>query len=307
MQHNEGDILARVNVETAAIAETRFFEFATEMGFQRHEAIGLLVLLWHDSQERLFIEGSRQEILSFIPLQKDKKENCFDALVKCQYLTAKDDRYEINGNRRHVNSLMALKKLKSKAGTASGIARRKQQDRTEREQVLNRTEQTSTEPSRNAMQHNSNQDSTIQNTTIQNNSKQSKTNNTLKTGSAQAASPKRDTTGKSAPLWQAYKEEYVKKWKDEPPPPDATIYSQLCVLLRNLGEKKAIEVIRYYFKMSDSYYIQNFHPIPLLVKQRHKIYSSMTTGLTHTKASMNRYEKTAQFQETLSLIDEGKI
>lgn len=165
--------MARVNVETSAIAENRFFEFALDMGFQRHEAIGLLVLVWHDSQERKFIEGTKEEILAFIPLKKDRKEECFNALLQNSYLSPiSGDRFEIRGNRRHVETLLRIKSLRSSAGSSSVKAKRKQVLRTQfnkRQQTSTPVEQESTFVDRNAVQCNAIQFNSIQSNTKQNN------------------------------------------------------------------------------------------------------------------------------------------
>lgn len=118
---------------------------------------------------------------------------------------------------------------------------------------------------------------------------------------------KKKEPGKSVPLWEAYKEEYSKRYHKDPPPAGVTGFSQLCTLIRDYGVEKAIEVIKHYFQMPDSYYLRTFHPIGILIKNRHTIYSSMTTGIHLTKAKVIQIDKSQQFQQTLMDIDSGVI
>lgn len=116
--------MARVNVETRAIAEGRFYKLMAELKMSRIEAIGFLVLFWHDSQERGVWRSTKEKIMFFLPI--DDSEKAFAALMKYEYVSlAQDGNYIIHGNRRHVEAHEGRKKQGQKGGIKSGLARAK--------------------------------------------------------------------------------------------------------------------------------------------------------------------------------------
>jgi hypothetical protein len=117
--------MARVNVETRALAESRLVEFMKEMKWRRPQAIGTLVLLWHDSQERLIINATKQQIIRWIDSKNSKEaEKTFQALLDCEYIEALPEQlFKIKGNNKHVASLRSVRDRAKAAGKASGEVR----------------------------------------------------------------------------------------------------------------------------------------------------------------------------------------
>lgn len=116
--------MARVNVETRAIAEGRFYKLMAELKMSRIEAIGFLVLFWHDSQERAIWKTSKEKIMLFLPIEDC--ERAFEALLKYEYISDLGDaNFVIHGNRKHVEAIEGKKKQGQKGGIKSGISRAK--------------------------------------------------------------------------------------------------------------------------------------------------------------------------------------
>jgi hypothetical protein len=161
--------MAWVNVNTAALAETRFHNFCDDLKFTRHEGIGVLVLFWHDTQEKLISEGSKAALMQCIPLKNEMRETMFKALLDNSYITLETDgSYLIRGNKRHIDAILS----KKNAGQKGGLQKAKNLRKT------NRSKQTvadgrSAVP--NSMQFNAIQFNAIQPNSIQTNSKQNKT------------------------------------------------------------------------------------------------------------------------------------
>lgn len=158
--------MGRVNVETRALAETRFIHLAEDLDEgSRIVAIGLLVLFWHDTQERGLVEGTREEIQKLIPYRDNEmKRTTFEALVRHDYIKQiSDDQYEISGNRKQVDAFERHVQKSREAGIKSGKARQKQAHRTSGS--TQRTSGPSVEP--NSIQFNSDQLNTTQDNTIQ--------------------------------------------------------------------------------------------------------------------------------------------
>lgn len=111
----------------------------------------------------------------------------------------------------------------------------------------------------------------------------------------------------SSILWATYQTEYLSRWKKEPPPRNARINSNLKKLVSEFGMESATDMVKHYFKMPDTYYLKNFHPVGLLISQAHQIYSSMTTGRTMSKGMMRSMESANTLQETFAAIDRGEV
>ncbi len=135
--------MGRVNVETRALAETRFIHFAEDLNEGgRVGAIGLLVIFWHDTQERGLVEGTREEIEKLIPYRDESlKHSTFDLLLRHDYVKRtsssthrtnieQNEQYVISGNRKQIDGFQRHIDKTRAAGIASGKSRRKQQHRT---------------------------------------------------------------------------------------------------------------------------------------------------------------------------------
>lgn len=115
----------RVNVESSALAETRFYKL-TEHYFEgsRAEAIGSLVLFWFDSQEREFVSGAKAEVVSFMPFSDEENERFFESLLKYGYIKETGlDIYEISGNDKHVEKRKALSQVRRQSAVKANQVR----------------------------------------------------------------------------------------------------------------------------------------------------------------------------------------
>lgn len=151
--------MARLNIETKALAESRFHNFMRDLGLtHRHEALGLLAIFWHDTQERMIISGSKKELLKFIDSTKENREKIFEALLENDYLSeVETGLFEIKGNSKHVRAFQALKNRQKNGGLKSGETRRSKNnaksDRYEKIEV--RTSKIEVDTSKNRSQCNS--------------------------------------------------------------------------------------------------------------------------------------------------------
>lgn len=300
----------RVNVETRALADSRFFHLMASLNWNRSRTIGALVLLWHDSQDRLKTTATKEEIMRWIDGSSDQERSLiFEALVSCLYLSkVDDDLYYIHGNKKHVAANEARTVSAIKAGIASGKTRKNKN--LERDVQTNRTRRSnsSTVSEPNSTQYNTNQCITNQNTTgvttLQNKTVKTK-ETTLRIPSGTRPPGKQELD--SSELWIVYQDEYFAKHKAEPPPRNAKVNSQLCVLVKHFGKDRAKDLIRHYFKLPDAYYFKSFHPIGLLVTKAHEIYSSMTTGRFVNNTDLKQMESALNHRTTLEKIRNGEI
>lgn len=118
--------MARVNIEGRALAESRFHHFRTELEMSRSQALGILAIFWHDSQEKLFSEAAKDQLLKFIDAPKAEREKIFSAMVENEYLTDNGKgSFTIHGNRRQIEYLLQKRAAASRGGLASGESRKK--------------------------------------------------------------------------------------------------------------------------------------------------------------------------------------
>lgn len=111
--------MARVNVETRALAETRFFNLAQALEMTRAEAIGTLVIFWHDTQERGVWKAPRDALLKFIPYSPERRDEVLAALIEHEYVSeCEDGELVVHGNRKHIDALEERKAAASEGGKA---------------------------------------------------------------------------------------------------------------------------------------------------------------------------------------------
>ena len=93
-------------------------------GWDRHTAIGFLVILWHDSQDALLIKASKEEICRCI--DHPETDKILGHLVASGYIKKHDDdTFEVRGNCKHVTAHKVRLTRAIKGGVASSKKRSK--------------------------------------------------------------------------------------------------------------------------------------------------------------------------------------
>lgn len=169
--------MARVNLETRALAEARFFKLMKLMRWRRRETLGCLCLLWHDSQERLVVEATKEQIVDWVDAKNATEgEKILDALIKAEYVDPVGDGslFRIRGNNKHVTSHQKMRDGASKGGKASSEAKKNKELGQPRLEENSTPTQPPVQP--NTMQYNSMQNNSTQSNATQDNAKQLKLN-----------------------------------------------------------------------------------------------------------------------------------
>ena len=110
----EEAIMARITVEEKVLAEGRLHTLADYLGVSSHTAIGLLVYLWHDSQELRCAVATSSELESWCRWREFKL--CYQDIMQVPDLRAglelagyiskiSENKYKIHGNEKHIDSL----------------------------------------------------------------------------------------------------------------------------------------------------------------------------------------------------------
>lgn len=97
----------RLNIEEQAFGDGRLSKLTNILEVDIHHAIGILVVLWHDSQEAEKTHGSRVEIIDWCRIYNNAAwaNQIFEALVACKYIIpTTEDLYEIRGNKSQIDA-----------------------------------------------------------------------------------------------------------------------------------------------------------------------------------------------------------
>lgn len=271
--------MARVNVETRALAEQRFNDLREDLKFRRYEALGLLTILWHDSQERLLVSGTRDEIKSFLDVQREKRDEVFEALVRNQYLTQlKDGTFEVRGNRRHVEFLKRQKSQGKLGGKNSGISRRLKPS-------LHSGEPFASDAEPNAMQCKAKQGNAEQFNAMQNKAEKNLVPHVAK------------ATKGGSPVWDAYSRAYQARYRTDPVR-NAMINGQLGNLVKRLGAEDAPLVAAFFVQHNDAFYVRTMHPVGILLKDAEKLRTEWATGRRVLGSQARETERMAHNQNS---------
>lgn len=115
--------MARVNIEERCFAERRIAGLALEMGWTEHQAMGVMVYLWHGSQEVIKVSGTMEEIGRWAMIPKDQIQKFCEAACKFKLMIQKKHRkvqkFEIVGNKAQIESRISRMKAGIKGAKAT--------------------------------------------------------------------------------------------------------------------------------------------------------------------------------------------
>lgn len=115
--------MARVNLEEKLFARSNVRRAAAHAGagFTESRMIGALALIWHDSQDNLQTECTAEEIVAYArDVTPDEAPRFVSSLVKTHFLVPRPSPgvYEINGNDKQIEGLVAASQRAKKGGEA---------------------------------------------------------------------------------------------------------------------------------------------------------------------------------------------
>lgn len=119
-------------------------------------------------------------------------------------------------------------------------------------------------------------------------------------------SEKKEKTDANRRVWEVYKESYILRWKVEPVR-NLTVNSQIASLVKRLGEEEAKEVIKFYLKHNDGFYVRQTHSIGLCLKDCESLRTQMLRGKSITRNDVRNFEKNMNTQDTLTALRNGEV
>jgi hypothetical protein len=100
--------------------------------------------------------------------------------------------------------------------------------------------------------------------------------------------------GKSSAVWETYRASFLGRWKVEPIR-DKQTNSMLCKLVEKLGDDIASHVAAFYLTHNKPFYVENRHPVNVLLRDCHGLHTQWATG---TKATTGEL-KNAEFKDNV--------
>lgn len=114
------------------------------------------------------------------------------------------------------------------------------------------------------------------------------------------AKPKKGEQSDGSKVWAAYRESYLRRYPGREPARNATTNAQCNTLIQRLGLEAAIKLAGFYPTVGEAFYLKQFHPIGLAVKDYHALSMQMQGGKVVTMRS-------ARQQETLEQSAQGTM
>lgn len=111
--------MARLEIDDRAFSDPRLKRLARILGADQMTAIGILVTLWHDSQEQLKAAATRDEIKAWLHLTPKRGERMISALIEAAYIVPIEGEFlKICGNERRLSVIAAKRKNARNSATA---------------------------------------------------------------------------------------------------------------------------------------------------------------------------------------------
>lgn len=98
-----------MNVEDDLFTSGRLGAFARAMGLPEEHALGVLVMVWRETQHREMVVTSREKLCTAISLRVSDPDAVIAAMLKAQLLCVEGDSLCIVGNDKHVERLSSFR------------------------------------------------------------------------------------------------------------------------------------------------------------------------------------------------------
>lgn len=107
-------------------------------------------------------------------------------------------------------------------------------------------------------------------------------------------------------VWDAYRQEYQKRYKVEPVR-NAKTNSAVASFVKRIGEQEAAEVVRFFVWHNDAYYLKSTHSIGLALKDAESLRTQWLKGRAITMLDVRNFERQDGYAEQMRKIEAGEI
>lgn len=267
--------MARVCVEARALAEKRLEILMKAMRWRKSQAIGTLVLLWHDSQEMRIAHASERQLMDWLDARNDAEaRRIIDALVRAYYVEKVEAiggaLYHIRGNKKHVQALDAMDDGRRKGGErTSELNKNARIDQVKAEKV-------SAHPDgeRAAILFSS----TLLSSSLCSSTLISSEESSSEVAKAPALIKPKKANPDNKKTFDAYSAAYQSRY-GEPPVKNATVNSQISNFVKRIGADEAPQVAAFYVAHNNAFYVSTMHSVGIMLKDAEKLRTEWATGM----------------------------
>lgn len=105
-------------------------------------------------------------------------------------------------------------------------------------------------------------------------------------------------------IWEAYKDAYFQRYKVEPTR-NASVNAKISQLGKRVGDD-AIELVKFYLKHNDGFYLKSLHSIGLCLSHAESLNTQMKRNRPVTSVDVRNFEKQQNMHALAKAIDEGE-
>lgn len=106
-------------------------------------------------------------------------------------------------------------------------------------------------------------------------------------------------------VWESYKSAFNLRYKHDPVR-NAKVNTAISQIATRLG-RDAIEVVKFYLKHQDSFYLKKTHNISLCLQDCETLATQWKRGRAITTSDVREFEKTAHFASQVERIQNGEV
>jgi hypothetical protein len=278
--------MAKVEIE-----ERAFNEPALRIASSKHKVpvayiLGCIAIVWRASQQIGVVKATGEEILAWLDTDRFiKPEVALRWLISADLIRSEEPFLESsNNNLKEISFFIS--------GNPVAVARTKKRIENARVAANSRYhKEQSCETHAARMPYNTTSIQVDKKTVKQEDKKETKTvSSELVFETKKPASLKNNQPTDGSLIWNAYSAAYRQRYGIEPKR-NATTSAQCSQLVKRLGVKDAIEVVRFYLSHGKSWYVQNSHAIGNCLKDAEALYTQMRTNVRVTASQANEIDR----------------
>jgi hypothetical protein len=287
--------MPRVNIEDSLYRDPNFLKLCVAIQCQ-YKALGLLVTAFSLAQKHfLSVEHDR-----LIP--KEEFPEDLKILCKHGFVEEKSSGFYVKGSESQFSWLIQ----RSNAGKSQKTKRKEPRKRPKTDDERNRTEPNGSEPlsltlSLSPTLSPSPANTLSQKTDLENREEK----NDVLFPQAQKTTVLQPDKEINRQIWDSYRSSYKNRYGVEPVR-NATINAQVSQLAKRLG-KEAVEIVSFYLKHSDGFYVSKCHPVGLCLRDAESLRTQWLRGKAITRNDVKRFEQNQERLNLMQAIERGEI
>lgn len=260
--------MARINIEECWWSDPRRSKLIRLFQGNTREADGLVIEAWRLAQE--YWKHDRQ----LIPIHHFESLEANSKLIEANLAEIRENGVYVRGSSQYLDWVNERRKSASRGGKKSAESRKKKGSAQPKKAKNVEANSKQTEANVNQTQASSSSSSSF--------SSSSSSSDSLKNISQSAsASDSGDNQGASdrdmnRETWEAYREAYKKRYFEDPVR-NAAVNSKIAQLVNRLGDE-APAVAKFYLTHNKQFYVQNLHPIGMLLSEAESLRTQWATG-----------------------------